>query len=249
MWRQMSSARLVLAAALLLATGAGARAQDLADKKNLIEYSCDYFGEGGVDFGFVKPPEIKIYQDGTIVFRRDWQYFIGQISPRQLELTRDKLRRSTLLRESAYHAEMRGKPMLHHGGFCHFRYLEDASRLVAAPVVPRRGKWRRLVDHLRAQLPETAEPYLPAKLILSAEAVRRSGRSAQSWTHGDQLELAAAAAQPVEVTDPDVVHTVFTGTHKLFVHADRVYRIDIIGSPGWFDPASIEKRLLRLAEP
>ncbi len=238
---------LALAATLLLAAGGEARALDLDDRKNLVEYSCDYFGEGGARYGYLKPPEIKLYQDGTVVFRRDWKYFSGKISGEQLERTRGRLRRSKWLQESAHLTRMRGDPMLHHGGLCHFLYLENgaSSRLLATPVVPRGGKWRRLVEHLQDLLPATAAPFLPAKLVIQVEATRRPGGSDRQWPHAEKLDLAATAGL-TEVTDPEVVRTIFLDLHRLFVQAGRSHRIHVVAVPGWFEPAKMEQSLHRL---
>jgi len=239
---------LLLVGALLLAIGSSARALDLEGKQTLIEYSCDYFGEGGVAFGFVQPPEIKLYQDGTVVFRRDWRYFSSETSGQQLERIRAKLSRSRLLRESTYYTGLRGDPMLHHGGLCHFLYLEDGadSQLIAASVVPRGGQWRRLLEYLSDLLPAAAEPYLPATLVIDVETDCRPPCDGRQWPHADRLDLAATAGRRTEVTDSEVVRTVFLDLRRDFVQADRNYRIEVVAVPGWFEPAKIEGRLLRL---
>lgn len=242
--------RVVLTGALLLAIGASARGLDLESKVNLVEYSCNYFGEGGVDFQFVKPPDIKLYRDGSYVFRRDGQFLVGRISSGPLERLEKMLRRSDLLRQSSYRADLPGDPMLHHGGLCHFLYHEDDGdgRLIATPVVPRRGEWRRLVEQLEGLLPDAAAPYLPTKVVVEVEAAGPARHGRRTWPHEDRLDLAAATAGRTEVTDPEVVRTIFTDVHKRFVQADRTYWLELVAVPGWFDRAATEESLHRLLD-
>ncbi len=51
-----------------------------------------------------------------------------------------------------------------------------------------------------------------------------------------------------KVTDPEVVRTIFLDRHRAFRHPDGSYRIEVLAVPGWFEPAEMEERLLRLVE-
>lgn len=59
------------------------------EKQALVVYGCEFFGEGGyrgpVQIPLLRPPEIKVYRDGSVTFRSDGHFSKGKVPTKKLK--------------------------------------------------------------------------------------------------------------------------------------------------------------------
>lgn len=69
------------AALVLISSSLGAQESSASTSDRLFEYSCDYFGEDGYrgpsSVPLLKPPNLTLYQDGTVIFETGGDFYRG----------------------------------------------------------------------------------------------------------------------------------------------------------------------------
>ena len=227
---------------------------------NLIEYSYGGFADGdsegpGLLIGpMLYPPPVKIYQDGRIVFYDEDRFKTGQLEPHQLRWLKRRLERMSLLRESAIVKIEEGDLPGFHGGMAYLRYLDgEKERIVGAFLIPRKGRWARLVRYLGSLRPKRERLFVPteAEFTVDHGDCEEDGTPSHTleWPFQSELALTAIESTSGRITVTKANHLSWLASHleggfswlHVDVHASSCdFTLILEEVPGWFEPGSTE---------
>lgn len=254
--RILASARWILWFLLLGLTPAVAPSSAaLEEKQALLEYGCEFFGEGGYrgpgQIPLLRPPEIKVYRDGAVIFRSDGHFSEGKVPSKKLKRLESRVTKAPLLREAAV-LQIPGTDFLHHGGVCYFSRFEGEERVtVASFVEPRAASWKRLVKLVKSiQSISNGQRFVPtqAKIL-----VRKSAREGSPWPYQHILALSdGSLPRIVSVHDREILRALFSN-HPIrpawtFSENGVTYELVLLQVPGWYEPYELETFLWDLTK-
>lgn len=97
---------------------------------NLLEYGCVPFSDEGAAISTVPPPELKVFEDGRVIFSADRRLFESHFKPQALMALRRTLNALEVLQAEQLLEGYAGRPLLVHGGVCYFRKGHGADETV-----------------------------------------------------------------------------------------------------------------------
>lgn len=225
---------------------AGVRCSESA-RENLLEYSCDYFAEFGYrgpgPVPLLAPPTFKLLQDGTVIVEEERAYYRGQLETRRLKKVRTKLEKSLVLRKTELYSDLEGTPILHHGGVCHFTYLDGQNRVVVAAFrKPKSRSWNRLVRYTQDLVPNDLSLFIPSEAHLRVTTPESAiSEKCPDWPF---KAIGLAGQERLVVTDRHVLSFLFehsAAAEWRTAQGDQCYLLTLLKVPGWYEPYKTEK--------
>lgn len=217
--------------------GTGTGSQDA----NLIEYGMGGFADGGHGL-MLYPPEVKIYDDGRIVFGHKEGIWIGTIEPRRLERLKKELAANPLLSKTQILPVRNGGLISMHGGMAYIRYRDgDDERIVAVLSHPRRGPYAKMLNRIRGEIPSTYSRFRPKEISFT---LYPAGAWVQPvpWPFSATIPLHNTKGS-IHVTDPAAIAFVidhsfggFSWLQTNVIDQGVNYEIILESAPGWYDP-------------
>jgi len=208
---------------------------------NLIEYGMGGFADGGHGPPMLYPPEVKVYNDGRIVFGTQEGYWQGTIKPQRLERLKRDLAKNDLLKKSQLLPVKNGGSISMHGGVAYIRYRDADDEIIAAVLShPRRGPYVRLLARIREEIPETYSRFRPKEITF---------RLYPGSTWVAPVEWPFSATTPlhdhsdlITITDPAATAFVidhsfggFSWTQTNVRENGTDYEIIFESAPGWYE--------------
>jgi hypothetical protein len=222
---------------------------------NLIEYGMGGFSDGGHGPPMLYPPEVKIYNDGRIVFADKVGYWQGTIESKRFKRLERDLANDGLLKKSQLVPVRNGGLISMHGGMAYIRYRDgDDAIVVAALSHPHRGAYPRLLDRIRAEIPGTYSRFRPTEITFRLYP-------GSTWVEPVVWPFSATTplrgrSDSITVTDPAAIAFVidhsFGGFSWLQTNVRENgtdYEIILESAPGWYEPGILGSTLddLRLS--
>lgn len=241
---------------LFLATGCRTLAPTAAPSEqlgsNLLEYGCGYFGERNYQASIpdLGPPDLKLYQDGTLVVRTDEGFAERRISTTHLQQLRRRIERIGSEHPKGS-PEPGRRPLLMHGGLCYVRIDSEERELVRVFDGTPGGTTGRLLKRIEQIESGAARRFVPQHVTVELELAPPS-RSDLEWPFSDQHDLSSlAAGGAFAIDDPEVLGFLFdrpVGTWRLRQRGNA-FLMRLRRAPEWYEPDAIESKLEAMLGP
>jgi hypothetical protein len=239
---------------LFLATGCRtlASAAVPSEQSNLLEYGCGFFGERDYQATIpnLGPPDLKLYQDGTLVVRTDEGFEERRISPTHLQELRKRIERIRSERTKGSPEQGR-RPLLMHGGLCYVRVGSEERDVIRVFDGIPGGMTGRLLKQIEQIESEAALRFVPEHVTVELEVAPPS-RSDLEWPFSDQFDLSSlAAGGAFAIEDLDVLGFLFdrpVGTWRLR-QRDNSFLMRLRRAPAWYEPDVIKRKLEAMLAP
>ena len=234
------------------------------EKQNFFDFRCaDY--SNGFNFPMPATPIIKIYQDGTAIFRKrngkyfsDSQFFEANIDLIKLTRLKNRLRRESILQKSLYIDLKKGGGIGLHGGICSIRFLDgNEAVLLATSIYPTNGSLRKIIKAVEKFLPPKAMHFYPKEIKIDVDLITDTCEFVSSiddekvvidnWQFTNKLSLTqtslADKSLSIELKDLGIIRFLFQEMYKgkslmfswLFCENKKRYSIDLKEIPGWYN--------------